>query len=155
MNTPTPETDVEAANFSDIDINDGDAAVSASFARKLERERDEARVALAKINNIRNSIIAHQSCNFSEHVYPLVAALNEAGISGMSYPDALAYYGPVTKRCAEAEAERDQLRKVCDELAEKNQKILTLPGISRIELCAAYDNYKSLPHVAAKRGNEV
>ena len=42
MNTPTPETDVEAANFSDIDINDGDAAVSASFARKLERERDEA-----------------------------------------------------------------------------------------------------------------
>jgi hypothetical protein len=37
-NTPTPETDAEVGYF------DLETAVSADFARRLERERDEARL---------------------------------------------------------------------------------------------------------------
>ena len=39
-------------------------------------ERDALSAALGKINDIRNSIIATQSVNWSEHIYPLVAVLN-------------------------------------------------------------------------------
>jgi hypothetical protein len=49
--------------------------------------------ALAKIDAIRNSIIGCQNVNWSAHIYPLVAALNEAGVIGMSYEDAKAKYG--------------------------------------------------------------
>lgn len=85
----------------------------------LERENQRLREALTKINRIRNSIVAHQSCNFSEHVYPLVAALNEAGIPGMPYPEALAYFGPVTERAAKAELKLDQWQKCAAELAKR------------------------------------
>lgn len=109
---PAPETDrVERIipsrlSPAEFDQQQGEW-VPADFARRLERQRDAATAALQKINVIRNSIIAHQSCNFSEHVYPLVAALNEAGIEGMTYPDALAYYGPMTERAVKAEKQRD------------------------------------------------
>lgn len=44
------------------------------------RDRCERmRTALFKINAIRNDIIARQSINWSRHIYPLVAALGEAG----------------------------------------------------------------------------
>ncbi len=48
---------------------------------------DEARMraALTRINNIRNSIVGHQSLNWSAHIYPLVEALNHAGFEGMKY----------------------------------------------------------------------
>lgn len=54
------------------------------------RDAEVARfhTALAKINDIRNSIIGYQNMNFSAHVYPLVAALNEAGFEGMGYEEA-------------------------------------------------------------------
>lgn len=41
--------------------------------------------ALTKINTIRNSIIARQSINWSMHIYPLVAALDEAGFGDEDY----------------------------------------------------------------------
>jgi hypothetical protein len=50
---------------------------------ELEERVKKAQSALAKINEIRNSIIGLQTINWSEHVYPLVAALNEAGVDGM------------------------------------------------------------------------
>jgi len=43
---------------------------------------DKHAVALGKINDIRNSIIGCQTVNWSEHIYPLVAALEGAGIEG-------------------------------------------------------------------------
>lgn len=46
------------------------------------------RVALDKINAIRNSIIGFQTVNWSEHIYPLVAALKEAGLDGLPYHEA-------------------------------------------------------------------
>lgn len=53
----------------------------------LELEAREAtfRTALEKIDAIRNSIIGYQRMGFSEHVYPLVAALDEAGFEGGEY----------------------------------------------------------------------
>jgi hypothetical protein len=46
---------------------------------------DVRAVALEKINAIRNSIIGFQKVGWSDHVYPLVAALQEAGIEGAGY----------------------------------------------------------------------
>ena len=61
------------------------------------------REALEKINEVRNSIIGTHSLNWSEHVYPLVAALQEAGFEGMEYPAAREYYGTLVERCVKAE----------------------------------------------------
>ena len=48
-------------------------------------DRDRLALALSKIDAIRNSIIGTQSINWSAHVYPLVAALYEAGYEGEGY----------------------------------------------------------------------
>lgn len=56
------------------------------------------KAALNKINDIRNSIIGCQGFNFSEHAYPLVAALNEAGIHGLPYPEAKKNLGTLIER---------------------------------------------------------
>lgn len=53
-------------------------------------ERDTAQAALAKIDAIRNDIIARQTINWSAHIYPLVAALGEAGYEGVDYETARA-----------------------------------------------------------------
>lgn len=66
--------------------------------------------ALAKINDIRNSIIGCQKMNWSEHIYPLVAALNEAGIEGQRYPEAREYVGTMLERTLAAESDADRLR---------------------------------------------
>lgn len=82
----------------------------ASALAALERERDEALAALTKINAIRNSIIGLQTMNWSEHIYPLVAALNAAGIEGMDYPEARENFGTMLERTNAAEAELATLR---------------------------------------------
>lgn len=53
-----------------------------------EEEITKLRTALNKINDIRNSIVGYQQINWSAHIYPLVAALEEAGIRGMGYDKA-------------------------------------------------------------------
>lgn len=72
-------------------------------AEQLRRERDEAVATLAKVNNIRNSIIGMQAINWSEHIYPLVEALEDAGISGMPYPEARGKFGTMLERTLAAE----------------------------------------------------
>jgi hypothetical protein len=84
-----------------------------SLRRALERtqsELDKARIALSKINDIRNSIVGLQSFNFSEHAYPLVAALNDAGIAGLPYPEAKANVGTLLSRAEKAEKELEYPR---------------------------------------------
>ena len=49
--------------------------------------------ALTKIDAIRNDIIGRQKIGWSSHVYPLVAALGEAGYPGMDYEAARAALG--------------------------------------------------------------
>lgn len=82
------------------------------LAQKVEREgrapapsREAAPLddALRKINEIRNSIIGLQTLNWSEHVYPLVAALDAAGYEGMGYPTAREYFGTLLERAVKAE----------------------------------------------------
>lgn len=60
-----------------------------------------------KINAIRNSIIGLQKLNWSEHVYPLVAALNDAGFDGMEYPEARQNFGTMLERAVKAEDRAD------------------------------------------------
>ncbi|KOR22967.1 hypothetical protein [Burkholderia cenocepacia] len=68
------------------------------------------RNALTSINGIRNSIIGLHTLNWSEHVYPLVAALDSAGFEGMEYPEAHAFYGTMLDRCNAAEKDADRYR---------------------------------------------
>ncbi len=62
------------------------------------------RKALAKLDAIRNSIIGHQTVNWSEHVYPLVAALAEAGYEGESYDVSRAKAETLHQRIKQLEA---------------------------------------------------
>ena len=78
-------------------LNERDAARRAQ--RDLEADRDRLRAALGKINSIRNSIVGAQTVNWSEHVYPLVAALDEAGIAGLPYPEARAKVATLAEEC--------------------------------------------------------
>lgn len=88
---------------------------SQAYAKQL----DEMRQALNKINDIRNSIIGFQTMNWSEHIYPLVAALEEAGITGAGYPASRANVGTMLDRTLAAEAEADALaNKIEDLIAE-------------------------------------
>jgi hypothetical protein len=76
----------------------------------LMAENEKLRSGLSKINDIRNSIIGCQKMNWSEHIYPLVAALNEAGIEGQHYPESREYVGTMLERTLAAENQADGLR---------------------------------------------
>jgi hypothetical protein len=81
----------------------------------LRAEVERLTVGLDKINDIRNSIIGLsiiglQTVNWSEHIYPLVAALNEAGIEGTPYEDGRKKFGALLNRAVDAEAEVERLR---------------------------------------------
>lgn len=80
----------------------------------LLAELRAAREALTKISAIRDSIVGLQGFNFSEHAYPLVAALKAAGYEGVGYAIASANLGTLLQRIATLEAERDALREVAD-----------------------------------------
>lgn len=68
------------------------------------------RAALGKVNDVRNSIIGSQQVNWSKHIYPLVAALSEAGIEGMEYPAAKERFATTLERITALEAENATLR---------------------------------------------
>lgn len=69
-----------------------------------------AEVALARISEIRNSIVGCGTVNWSEHVYPLVAALNEAGHGGAEPDAARVNFGTLLGRASAAETEVERLR---------------------------------------------
>ena len=66
--------------------------------------------ALERINDIRNSIIGCQTVNFSEHVYPLVAALGSAGYAGLEYAEARENVGTLIDRTNAAEAALEAIK---------------------------------------------
>ena len=79
-------------------------ADSRAYVERLKKRIDEmmterdARIkvledALTKIDAIRNDIIGRQKIGWSSHVYPMVAALDEAGYPGMEYEAARAALG--------------------------------------------------------------
>ncbi len=80
---------------------------------KMLEENKQLKAALDKINLIRNSIVGLQTINWSEHIYPLVAALDEAGcVVGMSYPENRKNFGTMLERTNTAEALLDELDKL-------------------------------------------
>jgi hypothetical protein len=88
-----------------------------ALVSELVRQNKALSESLMKINVIRNSIVGLQTVNWSEHIYPLVAALNEAGQVGMEYPEAREQFGTMLDRTNAAEAkvvalteERDEAR---------------------------------------------
>lgn len=75
-----------------------------------DAEAARLREALSKINAIRNSVVGTQTVNWSAHIYPLVAALNEAGFDGQGYGDARAEAKTLIEQRDEAIRERDEAR---------------------------------------------
>lgn len=63
-----------------------------------------------RVSAIRDSIVGSQQFNWSEHAYPLVAALDAAGFNGAGYKIASANFGTLLDRLEKAEAERDAER---------------------------------------------
>lgn len=84
-----------------------DEPAETNRADNAEAERDKLRAALTKINAIRDSIVGAQGFNFSEHAYPLVAALEEAGYEGAGYGIASANLGTLIEQRDTANLERD------------------------------------------------
>jgi hypothetical protein len=87
----------EAKTLVDFETYEAEVATLRTRVAELEAMGE-------KVNAIRNSIVGLQCFNFSEHAYPLVAALNEAGFAGTPYPDARANVGTLLERANKAEA---------------------------------------------------
>lgn len=85
-------------------------APSAGQVERLTADRGALRDALTKISVIRDSIIGTQGFNWSEHAYPLVAALDAAGFRGADYKISRENLGTLMGRLGAAEADRDALR---------------------------------------------
>ena len=89
------------------------------YAPDLAAEVERLKSALTKISGIRDSMIGCQKVNWSEHVYPLVAALDAAGFEGASYEVARDQIGTLLERTNKAEAEVERLRAENDRLRAK------------------------------------
>lgn len=97
------------------------AFANAIAAAAASEDMERLKSALDSINDIRNSIIGLQTLNWSEHVYPLVKVLDEAGFEGMEYPAAREFYGTMLDRCNAAEKDAERYRFIrdadrCDQL---------------------------------------
>jgi hypothetical protein len=101
-------------------------------AAQAENERLTA--ALTKISAIRDSIVGCQGFNFSEHAYPLVAALDAAGFEGACYEIASKNLGTLIERANKAEAEVDRMRPVYEAAKEWQGARCT-----RMPYCDPYD----------------
>jgi hypothetical protein len=103
----------------------------------LRFERDRLATALAKISEIRNSIIGCQTVNWSEHVYPLVAALDAAGLKGEPYPAARERLGTLLERTSvserRAEAAEERARGAEARLKETARCLVTLTAMGNEE----------------------
>ena len=67
------------------------------------------RTVLEKIHEIRNSIVGLQTVNWSEHIYPLVAALGEIGLHAEGYEISRPRFRTMLDRTCEAEKKAEKL----------------------------------------------
>ena len=83
------------------------------LVRDMADEVERLRVGLGKINDIRNKIVGAQNMGWSSCVYPMVAALEEAGFEGEGYDVAreklLVLNAYIDCRNAVVEAARDHI----------------------------------------------
>lgn len=106
------------------------------------------RGALEKINEIRNDVIGRQSVGWSKHIYPLVAALDEAGFKGAPYEKAREKVEATIKAAREMvvkawaqERTRDTIMDV--NLAEEFAEIL-FPFLEALEFYALLGNWQDM-----------
>jgi hypothetical protein len=93
--------------------SEANAAFIASARQAVSELLDEVeRLATfaAKVDAIRNSIIGFQSVSWSEHIYPLVAALGDAGYPGIGYDAARANVDTLIAELRALEAENARLQ---------------------------------------------
>jgi len=142
MNTPTPETDAEVKQYGLFHAPWPN--VPASFARKLERERDEAR------RDVNYKCVVERDQLHKE----LFNLKNEMGICvcpSKTTDEACA--SCITDK-PDIRFERDQLRKVCDELVKVPNMVIEKcvnSGIRSFEALQlsvrVLESYNSLPHI--------
>lgn len=65
---------------------------------------------LEKIHEIRNSIVGLATFNWSEHMYPLVAALGEIGLDAEGYDISRPRFSTMLKRTVKAEKQVEELK---------------------------------------------
>jgi hypothetical protein len=82
-------------------------------------EIQQLTVALDRISAIRDSIISMQGFNWSEHAYPLVAALDEVGFHGAGHEIAPANLGTLIEQIKASEVEVERLRADLDGVRDK------------------------------------
>ena len=90
--------------------------------------------ALSKIDAIRNSIIGCQAMNWSAHVYPLVAALGDAGYEGQGYEEARAEASTLLDQRNAANHERDFAMDALTEIANLPERGGCGDGVDAVEL---------------------
>jgi hypothetical protein len=83
------------------------AEIATASVEKLRADVERLEKLGSAVNVIRNSIVGMQGFNFSEHAYPLVAALEEAGFKGDGYELSRKNLGTLIEQTKTAEAERD------------------------------------------------
>lgn len=111
--------------------------IEAALVRESQgSEREAALVAaLTKISAIRDSIVGMQGFNFSEHAYPLVAALSAVGFDGAGYEIARANLGTLIEQAMKADAERDEAQEREAEalrgFLEQNDRVRELTAVLR------------------------
>lgn len=110
---------------------------AAIYIRTEMGKLKQVRAALDVINGIRNSIIGTQSVNWSEHIYPLVAALDGAGFSGESYPEARANVGTLIERATAAIARVAELEALVAEMKKPDPLQEKIDALTRRVLDAA------------------
>lgn len=129
---------------------------------EAERAKTAARlVALeqmgAKVNEVRKSIVGMQGLNFSEHVYPLVAALNEAGFDGGTYEANRKSLGTLIEqtKAAETELAAERLKTVAAQ-AEAVGLRETLKKVDNIACRSVGPNVpEDVPEPANRDGEEL
>lgn len=87
------------------------------------RENERLTRALTKIDAIRDSIIGGQTFNWSEHAYPLVAALGEAGYPGAGHKIASKNLGTLIERIKASEADNEKLRAENERLRRQKERL--------------------------------
>jgi malonyl CoA-acyl carrier protein transacylase len=111
-----------------------------AIATNLEGEVERFKSVIQMIDDIRNSIVAFQTVNWSEHIYPLVTILEAAGFKGMEYPAAKDKFKPILERAETAEADSKRFREALEKIAsDDNTELMeyfevgqTAPSLPRI-----------------------
>lgn len=90
--------------------------------------------ALKEIDDIRNSIVGTQTVNWSAHIYPLVAALERAGIHGQGFEQARTEAKTLIDRTIDAEKKHTALRSSYERALAELAKETEDAGNARAEL---------------------